>query len=103
MAEAVSRVRDYAPADLAEADQLTVRARGGGGNDDVVSVFEEGAPGAVGQVQRLGAVPGQFQEAAELSPFRAADRARGVQVPGAQRRAAAGEVGEHLRRGPVHG
>src|SRR6516162_1106158 len=86
---------DYSSAHLTGTEHLPIGAGGGGGDDDLVAVFEEGAPGAVGQVQGLGAVPGQFQETAELAALGAADRARGVQVPGAQRRAAAGEVGEH--------
>src|SRR6516164_5328835 len=89
---------DYLAADLAEADDLPVRARRGGADHDLVAVFEEATPSAFGQFQGLGAVAGQFQQAAELVAAGTADRARREQVSGADRGAATGHVREHLRR-----
>ena len=75
----------------------------GSGDRDLVAVLQEGPHGPVGQGERFGAAPAQLQQAAALLAVRAADRARGVEVPGPGRGAVHGQVGQHLGGRPVHG
>src|ERR1051326_7141208 len=74
--------RENLPVDLTQPDPRDVRAAGGGGDPHLVVVVQPGAGAAVGQRQRLGAVPGQLEQAAALVPVLAADRAGREQVAG---------------------
>src|ERR671910_574198 len=67
----------------------------------LVAVLQEGVRLAP-QVERLGAVPGQLEQAAALLLLRAGDGAGAEQVAGPQRGAVHGQVGEHLSRRVVH-
>jgi len=88
---------------LAEAETAAIGGRGGGGDRDLVAVFQEGPCGAVGQLERLGAAPAQLQQAAALFAGRTADRAGGEEVTGPGRGSVDGHMGQHLGRCPVHG
>jgi long-chain acyl-CoA synthetase len=72
---AVGRGREDLAGDLAEADPGAAGPRRGGGDRHLVGVFQEGPHRSVGQGQRLGAAPAQFEQAAALIPVRAADGA----------------------------
>src|SRR5690606_31361463 len=85
----------------AEPDQRAVRTGGGGADRDPVAVEQERAGGAVGQGDRLRPTPGELQQRPALVALRTADRARGVEVTGAQAGAVGGEVRQLLSRGPV--
>src|SRR5829696_4424907 len=69
--------------------------------DHLVAVLEEGAGGAVRQLDRLGPVPAQFDQAAALVALGAGDGARREQVARAHARAVDGQMGNLLRDGPV--
>src|ERR1700733_4236907 len=61
--------------DFAEAHPGAVGGGGGRADRPLVTVVEEGVGGAVGEGERAGAAPAQFQQAAERVRGRAADRA----------------------------
>src|SRR6188472_4580764 len=96
------RCSDNCSARLAEADARTIVTATPTAQRDSVAVLEERARRAVGEVQRLGAAPGQLDEAAALALRRAADGPRGEQIAGARRGAVDGHVCELLGERPVH-
>ena len=77
--------------DLAQAEAGTLAGRGRRGDGELVSVGEESL------------VPADLQHRAPLVAVGAADRAGREEVAGASGRAVHCHMGEHLRRGPVHG
>src|SRR5688572_15543317 len=67
----------------------------------LVAVLQERAGRAVGQLDRLLAVPAQLDQASALLALRPRDRPGGQQVAGPQARAVHGEVRDLLGDGPV--
>jgi long-chain acyl-CoA synthetase len=65
--------REDMAGDLAESDPGAAGARGGGGDRHLVGVQQEGSDRSVGQGDRFGAAPAQFEQAAALAAVRAAD------------------------------
>ena len=83
---------------LAEADRRTVAAARAPDDRHGVAVLEERELAAVGEADRLGAVPGALEQAAEGVRLRSAHGARCEQVADAQRCAVDGHVRQHLGR-----
>src|SRR5215217_4635521 len=82
---------------LAEADASPVGARGGGGDDHLVAVLEEG-PFLPADLDGLRSAPGQLDEGTAGLLLRPGDRAGRVDVTRAGRCAVDGQVREHLGR-----
>src|SRR5829696_3882131 len=76
-------------------------AQGLAAQHHLVAVLEERAGRAVGQLDRLLAVPAQLDEAPALFALRSGDRAGREQVTRAQARAVHGQVRDLLRARPV--
>src|SRR5689334_401302 len=87
--------------DLAEADAIAV-ALAPAAHEKRIAVFEERAPGTPVELERLGAVPADLQQAAALVLFGTGDGARPQEIADIHRTAAGGVVHELLHRGPVH-
>src|SRR5947209_15703549 len=94
--------RQDAAGDLAEADPAAAGAGCRRADRDLVIVVEEGAAAAVGELDRVLAVPGVFDQRADRLVLGPADRARGEEVAGPQAGSVGGQVGQLLRRRPVH-
>src|SRR5947209_5325816 len=91
-----NRARTFAEAD-AIAVSLCVAAQ-----DERVSVLQESTRRSIPEGQRLGAVPGKFEQTAALMLLRAADRTGAEDVADPHGTAAKGMVDELLGARPVH-
>ena len=91
--------RQDSPGHLTETDPDAVGAGGGGPDGDGVAVLEERAGGAVGECDRVFAVPCEFQERAALAG--SGPETVPEAVPGAQRGPVGGEEGELLGGRPA--
>src|SRR4051812_43800852 len=79
LAMTASPRRENRPLDLAEPNAITV-ALAPAAHHQRIAVFEKGALDAAGQLNRLGAVPADFQKAAALVLFRAGDGATAQEI-----------------------
>src|SRR5579871_4379084 len=85
---------------LAEADAHGAFLGAVAAEDDLVAVFDEAALLAAGQIERLAAAGGEFEQAAPARFLRTRHRTRSEQVADLQVAAVAGVVRDHLRDGP---
>src|ERR1700753_2510422 len=89
--------RKYRRLDFADADAIAV-ALAPAAHHQRIAVFKKCAFGALGQLDRLGAIPAYFEQAAALMFLRAADGARPQEIADIHSAAGGGVVHQLLHR-----